>query len=133
MYNYTFEHVQALKMQCFSARLSMPESCRFATVEDLRKCYNGIGPEAWAPGLRSIVTVLLERFEPEALIHDWEYMYQPKTYGHFTLANFRFAWNAFMCACGSADSRKNLLLQTGAGIVLALLCQLFGWRGYKDS
>ena len=133
MYNYTFEHVQALKMQCFSARLSMPTLFRFASAEQLQACYNGIGPEAWAPGLRSIVTVLLDRFEPEALIHDWEYMYQPKTYGYFTLANLRFAWNAFMCACGSADSRKNLLLQTGAGIVLALLCQLFGWKGYKDS
>ena len=134
MYHYSLEHVQALKMRCFSARLSMPGPFRFATLEDLQSCYNGIGPDAWAPGLRSIVTALLDRFEPEALIHDWEYMYQPKTYGHFTRANLRFAWNAFMCAASTADSgRKNLLLQTGAGIVLALLCQLFGWQAFQDS
>lgn len=133
MYHYSLEHVQTLKMQCFSARLSMPEPFRFSTVEELQAVYNGIGPEAWAPGLRSIVTALLDRFEPEALIHDWEYMYQPKTWGHFTAANLRFAWNAFICACSSADSRKNLLIQTGAGIALALLCQIFGWKAFQDT
>lgn len=133
MYSYSFEHVQSLKMRCFSARLSMPYFFRFATIDDLRNCYNGIGPEAWAPGLRSIVTALLDRFEPEALIHDWEFTYQPRTYTAFTLANIRFAWNAFMCACSSADSRQSLLVQTGAGIALGLLCQIWGWQGYKNT
>ena len=133
MYSYSFEHVQSLKMRCFSARLSMPYFFRFASDEQLQACYNGIGPEAWAPGLRSIVTALLDRFEPEALIHDWEFTYQPRTYTAFTLANIRFAWNAFLCACSATHHRKNLLLQTAAGIALAVLCQIWGWNGYKQQ
>ena len=132
-YNFTIEHVKALKLHCFDAGLSMPTLFRFASAEQLQACYNGIGPEAWAPGLRSIVTVLLDRFEPEALIHDWEYTHQPKTYGAFTWANIRFAWNAFLCAFRTADTRKKLLAQTAAGLVLATLCQIWGWTGYRTA
>ena len=120
-YNYSLEHVQDLKMHCFSARLSMPELFRFATLEVLQACYNGIGPDRWSSRFRRFTTWILTFLEAPALIHDWEFTYQPKTYGAFTMANLRLAYNA-------AKDKHPF-----SGITAAILCQLFGWRGYKTG
>ena len=120
-YNFPLSHVQDLKMHCFSARLSMPELFRFASAEQLQVCYNGIGPDRWSSRFRRFTTWILTFLEASALIHDWEFTYQPKTYGYFTLANLRLAWNA-------AKDKHPF-----SGITAAILCQLFGWKGFRHA
>jgi len=121
MYNFPLSHVQDLKMHCFSARLSMPEMFRFATLEVLQACYNGIGPDRWSSRFRRFTTWILTFLEAPALIHDWEFTWQPKTYGAFTLANLRLAFNA------TKDNHPF------SGITAAFLCQLFGWKGFLNG
>ena len=100
----------------------------------LQSCYNGIGPERWSSRFRKLTTDLLRFFESDALIHDWEYTYQPKTYIHFTLANLRFSANAFINAYDAGDGKwSTIWQQTYKGLLLAALCQAFGWSGYKAS
>ena len=120
-YNFSILHIRDLKMHCFSVRLSMPELFRFATLEDLQSCYNGIGPDRWSSRFRRFTTWVLTFLEAPALIHDWEYTYQPKTYGYFTLANLRLAYNA-------AKDKHPF-----SGITAAVLCQCFGWRGFPGA
>ena len=99
----------------------MPELFRFASAEQLQVCYNGIGPDRWSSRFRRFTTWILTFLEASALIHDWEFTYQPKTYGYFTLANLRLAWNA-------AKDKHPF-----SGITAAILCQLFGWKGFRHA
>ena len=117
-YNFPLSHIQNLKMHCFDAGLSMPHMFRFASSADLQACYNGIGPDRWSSRFRRFTTWILTFLEASALIHDWEFTYQPKTYGAFTLANIRLAFNA------TKDNHPF------SGITAAFLCQLFGWKGF---
>lgn len=121
IYSFTLDHVQKLKMHCFDVHLSMPEMFRFASQEELQFCYNGVGPDRWSSCFRRFTTWVLTFLEASALIHDWEYEYQPKTYGAFTLANLRLAYNA-------AKDKHPV-----AGVAAAVLCQLFGWRGFREG
>jgi len=120
-YDYSIEHVAELKRHCVRRGLSLPERFLFASPETLTECYNGVGPDRWSSRFRRFTTWILTFLEASALIHDWEYEFQPKTYGAFTVANLRLAWNATM------DKHPV------AGIVGAVLCQCFGWSGYKDG
>ena len=74
------------------------------------------------------------RYEEEALIHDWEYTFQPKTRLHFLIANLRFAVNAVIAAyVRSGAFSRRFWIDGGLGIALAGLCQLFGWTGYRQT
>lgn len=121
MYNFPLSHVQRLKAHCLEAGLSMPEMFRSASVEQLQACYNGVGPDRWSSCFRRFTTWVLTFLEASALIHDWEYEYQPKTYGAFTVANLRLAYNA------ARDCHPF------AGLAGAVLCQLFGWVGFRKG
>ncbi len=132
-YHYDKDHVARLKSQVIQFDLTAPAGFFSASIEDLQKCYNGIGPDAWNPKFRKLVTELLTYFEPEALIHDWEYAHMPRTYWHFTLANIRMATNAFYFAHAQKKGWKHTLRQTKRGLTLTTLCQLGGWKGYKNT
>lgn len=121
MYDFSLSHVQQLRKHCFEAGLSMPERFQFATPEQLQVCYNGVGPDRWSSCFRRFTTWILTFLEASALIHDWEFTCQPKTYGAFTLANLRLAYNA-------AKDKHPF-----AGLAGAVLCQLFGWKGYREG
>jgi len=99
-----------------------------APAWQLRECYNGIGPERWARRWRRWVTRELRRFEPSALAHDWEFSCAPRTYLHFTIANTRFFVNSVLEAW---ETRVPWL--AWHGFWLALVCQLFGWGGFKAT
>ncbi len=127
-YDYSLDHVRLVRAAVERCGLSAPVGFAETPLKTLQKIYNGIGPDRWSSRFRSKVTALLEWFEPEALVHDWEYAYQPKTYRHFTLANVRFAVNCFLAGYRVVDRRHIC-----RGLLLALLCQLFGWSGYKNA
>jgi len=128
-YFATEAHIRQLMWAVVEAKLSAPEDFDRTAPETLRVIYNGIGPDCWSDRFRRLTTRLLAMFEPEALIHDWEYTFQPKTYQAFTAANARFAINAVRYALRYKRSAKYML----CGALLALLCQLFGWRGFKSA
>ena len=120
MYDYSLEDVRDLKMHCHEAALSVPDGFFDSPDEALQACYNGIGPEQWSSRFRRFTTWLLTFLEASALIHDWEFTFQPKTYGAFTVANLRLAYNA------AVDGHPF------SGFAAGILCQLFGWKAYKE-
>lgn len=131
-YNYSLEHVTQLRSVARERNLYAPTDFWSTPNEQLRICYNGIGPEAWSPVLRSAVTRCLDNFESDALIHDYEYEHAPRTYSAFTKANLRFACNAIMNAFYCTNLTTGFR-HAGLGIFLALLCQIFGWHGFRDK
>lgn len=120
-YDYSLEHVEDLRQHAEEKNMSIPEGFEYTPAEQLQECYNGIGPDRWSSRFRGTMTYALSFLESSALIHDWEYTYQPKTYGAFTKSNLRLAWNA------TKDGHPV------AGITAGVLCQLFGWSGYKTG
>ena len=115
-----------------------------ASGETLRRCYNGIGPDAWSSRFRGLVTTLLEPFEIAALPHDFDFGTAARTYFAFTVANIRFAVNAVLEAfhrhplrlpLDKADRRemRRLAAMIFFGLLLAVLCQCFGWQGFKNT
>lgn len=141
IYDYSLSHVREVAGRVLDGNLSAPARFFSTPGRILMEIYNGIGPDCWNPRFREKVTELLKWFEPEALVHDWEYTFQPKTYAHFTIANLRFAVNAFIAAYEQAAAAittrrarwRYIMKQTGRGLLLALLCQLGGWHGYKNT
>ena len=125
---YSVEYVESLRRHCIRIGVSAPRSFRTAPPELLARAFNGVGPDSWCPVFRSAVSWLLKPFFTAALPHDWEYSLPEKSFGAFTLANLRFAWNA---ALEALDERR--LSMAGMGIALAILCQLFGWSGYRNG
>lgn len=121
MYDYTIEHIQDLLGVTRLRNMSLPDGFADESIETLQRVYNGVGAEAWSSKFRSFVTRLLEDLEAPALIHDWEYTFQPKNYKAFTKANFRLCINAW----------KDHRFKVGLGA--AILCQLFGYSGYKET
>lgn len=128
------EQIEYLRNLAAARNLSAPAQFWETPPEVLREVYNGIGPERWSSRFRAAVTALLERYEEEALIHDWEYTFQPKTRLHFLLANLRFAVNTIIAAYARYGAfSKDFWIDGGLGIALAGLCQLFGWSGYHQT
>lgn len=140
-YHYSRRHVNDLLKKVSNYKLSAPHGIYNTPISRLTKIYNGIGPDAWSSRFRKLVTNLLEWFEPEALIHDWEYEYAKRSYWAFTVANLRFAYNSARAAWIEAKSasgppkraKRRMWRRIRAGLLLALLCQIFGWNGFKKN
>lgn len=130
---YDIADIQALRAEALQAGLSMPGSFMDASDELLQRCYNGIGPDRWSSRFRQLTTYLLEFFEADALIHDYEYSLPEKSYGHFSLANIRFIWNAAVLALVRYGDCWQTIRIMAFGCLLGLLCQLFGYGGYKEG
>ena len=129
-YEYSLTHVRDLRNIAGFFRLSVPPGFWIAADAQLAEIYNGIGPERWSSRFRRLTTWLLQFFAADALIHDYEYSLPVKNYKKFTLANLRFAYNACKLAFGNYRIRKACRVSL-FGILLALLCQCFGYSAYK--
>lgn len=143
-YDYDAAHIEALLTRCREVGAWTSPAFWKAEPETLRRYYNGIGPDAWSSRFRSLVTRLLEPFEISAFPHDFEFATAARTRFAFTLSNIRFAVNAILEAAYrhplhfplKREHRAELcrfLVMSGCGLLLALLCQLFGWQGYKNT
>ena len=128
---YSIEHIRTLCDEIRMCGLSVPAGFDAASEEELAAAYNGIGPDAWCPVFRELTTWLLGFFEAVALIHDFEYSAPNKSYRAFTAANLRFAYNAVRSAVLRTPGRQAAKV-AGCGLLLALLCQLFGYSGYRN-
>lgn len=120
--------VRALKQRAELLSCFAPSAFWKTPVRVLAVCYNGIGPDQWSPAFRRLVTRLLAPFEVSALIHDYEYVCAPRSYGAFSTANWRFFCNAFL---EGAERRRFVMVLEGA--LLALLCQFFGWHAFREA
>ena len=118
--------IQFLRAFCHEFRAAAPDSFWTASDAELAQAFNGIGAEHWPKWMRSALTILLRPFQAAALIHDWEYSRNAKSYRAFTLANVHLAVNIAREAL--YDCRPGVI---PAGVLAALLCQIFGWRAYK--
>ena len=120
-YNYSIAEIGRLRTHIYFSLMSVPDGFLETPREDLQQIYNGVGPEHWSGRFRRVMTWVLDFLEGPALIHDWEYVKQPKTYWRFTVANLRLAKNARL------DGHPV------AGFAAGLLCQIFGWRAWKEG
>ena len=143
--------IRRLDAQVSRHQLWAPKSYHKMPLWRLREIYNGIGPGTWSDWCRAKITELLKAFSAAALVHDYEYATSPRTYLAFTIANVRFGYNCCRLArereaerlaqlhewAMDIDQRKEAKAAARrmirAGILLALLCQLGGWRGYKNE
>ena len=73
-------------------------------------------------------TAFLSPFSAAALPHDWAWSQEEKSYKDFTKSNLEFAYNAWR----EALWQKRIAL-IPMGIFFALLCQVFGWKGYRGN
>ena len=115
--------------------LSAPDNFWASETAVLEKSYNGIGPECWPKFLRKFVSEFLRLFAACALIHDFEFSQNVKSYKHFTQANIRLAFNCVMLAfLGPVrlvrPVRQTRLKLALLGILLGVLCQIFGYQSY---
>ena len=132
-YDADAAQIKKLRQLIADAQLNVPDGFEQTSIANLQKCYNGIGPQAWSIYFRSYVTKILDSFEPEALIHDWEYTYSPKRYCFFTIANIRFFINGIKYSIYQHGLNCRSLKQIKLALILALLCQLFGWSAYRGK
>ena len=128
----TVEHIRELLALIRGRGLLIPAAFR-EDLELLAQVYNGLGPERWPERCREWATRALSHYEPEALIHYWEYIFQSKTYLNFTIANLRFAVNSIINAWHTHRAGKLFWYDAGCGVALALLCQLGGWQAFKTG
>ena len=132
-YFTTSQHIEYLLRQIKAAKLLVPEKFKAADPKDLRRCYNGIGPDRWSCRFREKATKDLEWLEPDALVHDWEYTYLPKTFWHFTVANVRFLYNGIKYAIFCSGFKRRAFRRIRLVFVFTMLCQFFGWNGFKKA
>lgn len=98
--------------------------------DELKKIYNGLGPDRFPKWLRTIVTEANGLFEPAALIHDVRY-HIGGTRDDFTAANNEFRLNCYALVCAAYawyDPRRYKWLFRAWRY--AGYCQEFGWSGY---
>ena len=121
-------NVKFLWELCVQIKASAPPEFWTAKVDELERAYNGIGPEDWPEWVRKFISILLRPFAAAALIHDYEYSREYKSYGMFTDANLRLAVNVAKFAV--FDHRPILIFY---GAAAGLLCQFFGYQAYKNG
>lgn len=124
----TSRRISYLRAFCSEFHAAAPDSFWAASDEELAKAYNGIGADHWPTWLRTVLTALLRPFQAAALVHDWEYSREVKDYRAFAAANWRLAVNIALEAV--YDCRPGMI---PAGVLAAVLCQLFGWRAYRKG
>ena len=117
-----------LRAFCHEFHAIAPDSFWGASDAELAQAFNGIGAEHWPKWMRSALTILLRPFQAAALIHDWEYNRNDKSYRAFTVANWHLAENIAREAL--YDCRPGVI---PAGVLAALLCQIFGWHAYLNG
>ena len=121
-------NIDYLRRFCDEFHAAAPNSFWNATEDELRRAYNGIGPERWPSWMRNLITAMLRPFQAAAFIHDWEYSLPEKTFGAFTMANLRLAQNVAREAI--YDCRPFMIF---AGLPIAALCEFFGWHAFKTG
>lgn len=119
--DYDLQHIEKLRNRVIERNYSLPAGFLELSPEYLAEHCNGIGAE-WMPRmLRKLLTKALFLLEADSMVHDIEFLSTDKGYWKFTVANGRFALNAWKEHCFLS------------GTVAALICQAFGWSAWKEG
>jgi len=127
-YDFPIAYVRELRIRC--DKIGVKSTPDFWTASPLRftETFNEIGAERWCSRFEKLVKYLVKPFFVAALQHDWETSRPYKSWGMFTDMNLRFIHNALQ----EAIEQKTMKL-VFMGILLALLCQLFGYKTYLQT
>lgn len=128
MFCDTVDDIDFLWNLCLKIKLHAPSEFWTVSRDELRRSYNGIGPEHWPAWARKAVSILLRQFAAAALVHDWEYSRDVKSKGLFRDANLRLAMN-----CGKLAFYERRPVLVFYGVAAGLLCQIFGWKSYLEG
>ena len=117
----SLKHIKYLYSFAVQRGFSFPPESEGKDFPWMRSQYNGIGAE-WMPRfLRKLITKLFSRMEAAALFHDIDFLNPNKKYYNFIKANVRLAYNGIKSGCPFS------------ALLLAVICQLFGWSAWKDG
>lgn len=131
---YTLEEIAAMRQKCEELELEGREKLSRYTDEELQVICNGIGPEAFPHGVRSITTSLHPTLEPVAMIHDVEFEESDGLKSTFTEVNDRYYTNGCIAAkaeYGWYDLRRYVVMIQA--LRHSRLCQLGGWYGFRET
>lgn len=131
---YTLEKIAALRQKCADLKLEGAEKLDKYTDAELQKICNGIGPEVFPYGVRSITTSLHPTLEPVAMLHDIDFEESDGTKTTFTAANDRYYSNGCIAAKAEyAWCNPVRYIVIAQALRHSRLCQLWGWTGYKKQ
>ena len=128
---YTLEEITALRQKCDELQLEGREILDRYSDEELQVICNGIGPEAFPKGIRSITTSLHPTLEVVAMIHDVEFEESDGLKSTFTEINDRYYTNGITAAkaeYGWYNPARYIVI--AQALRHSRLCQLGGWCGY---
>ena len=128
----TLAETLEVREKVLELELRLPRGFKRCPINTLAKVYNGLGPDRFPEWLRRVITWLLAIFRPAAMPHDYRYTYGEKSYWAFAVANIQLAIDCMMVAMDMRSVRR-MLLDAALGLFLALLCQMFGYSGYKQG
>lgn len=126
-YSYSTDDIERLREECVSIGASASPQFWSASNEDVRACFNGVGPGCWSTKALKTVNAILDECDAMAMVHDYEFTHSARNYIAFSLANLRLLVNGILEA-GSKGEVKLVWF----GIVLAAVSQVFGWPLYRD-
>ena len=130
---YSLEQIAVLRKKCNDLKLVGREVLDKYSDEELQCICNGIGPDVFPFGIRKFVTFIHPTLECCAFIHDVDFYESNGTRDHFSASNYRYAKNGEILAKAAYSwynpARYIVILQ---GCRHALLCQKYGWSGYKE-
>lgn len=131
---YTIEEIKSLRRKCSDLKLEGREILEKYSDKELQKICNGIGPEAFPKGIRSVTTSLHPTLEPVAMIHDVEFEESDGIKSTFTAANDRYYTNG--CKAAKAEygwCNPVRYIVIAQALRHSRLCQLGGWFGFKEQ
>lgn len=131
---YRLKDIKRLRLVAEAAGLERCDLLRKYRNAPLQRICNGIGPEAFPPWVRRVVTTLHPTLEPVAAIHDVEWHESDGSLRNFLASNLRFRRNGWRMAkwrYAWYDPRRYVVLRHARRF--ARLCTLFGWRAWNKQ
>jgi hypothetical protein len=128
----TINHIITLCAQINEHELNCEESFSSTSVEVLNDVYNGCGPD-WMPlQFRSVLTELLDEYEPAFLVHDWDYTFLRKNEASFHRANKRLFHNCMKLMKSRISWYRFIRRWHERAKILAIYhaCEIYGEAGF---
>lgn len=72
---YTPARCEEIRFAIRMYGMSAPTQLFNASADDLAGVFNGCGPDAWAPKIRSRLTWIYRNFPEMIAVHDWRFMF----------------------------------------------------------
>ena len=130
----TEDKIEELVWRCVAARLDGAEALVDMTTDEIRRAYNGIGPEWAGEKPRDWLTRHLALFEPAAVIHDVRNEFSDGTRKGFMYANYEFFVNCLTLADAAHPwwSWRRYRAYAAARLVFKFVSGPGGWKAWME-